>query len=382
MAYLYELAVLGRPNADTLTDLEYAISSALDPFGLALGREVGWTLNPPSFQPVERRSAAVVFFGHEEARDDGLAWLIRHSVPILPVVSDFSRIAAEIPPLLRPFNAIALSQTNPERVATALLECAGLLPRQRRLFVSYRRDEARAAALQLFEAFSARGFAVFLDTHAIAPAVDFQEELWHRLCDSDVLVMLDTPTYFESRWTTAEFSRALAKGISVLSVGWPETELSPRASVANRVNLQSDDIDLATGRVSDEAVEKICQHVEMIRSQGHAVRHLNLVGKLAGEIERIGGALLGVGPRKAVYLRLPDEREIVVYPAVGVPTALTLQLACEPGESRSVAVAYDVVGLHHQWVAHLEWLGVHIRSGRWLKVHEAAWALAVWESPA
>jgi TIR domain len=68
---------------------------------------------------------------------------------------------------------------------------------------------------------SARLFDVFLDTHGIAPAEDFQTMLWHRLCDSDVLVMLDTPNYFGSRWTSAEFGRALAKGIAVLRVGWP-----------------------------------------------------------------------------------------------------------------------------------------------------------------
>lgn len=380
MTYFYELAVLGQPDTRTMEALEKTVAAALDPFGLTLGQEVYWGVGHPRFEPAERRSAAAVFFGHEEANDEGLAWLIRHSVPILPIVSEFSRVRAEIPEILKPFNAIALSESNPERITTALLECAGLLPRQRRLFVSYRRHEARAAALQLFEAFSGRGFAVFLDTHAIAPAADFQEELWHRLCDSDVLVMLDTPTYFESRWTAAEFARALAKGISVLSIGWPETIRSPRASTASRVDLLTEDVDGSTGRISDQAIENICQHVEMVRSQGYAVRHLNLVSRLGGEIERIGGALLGVGPRKAVYLRLPDGREIVVYPAVGVPTALTLHAACETEERRAVAVAYDAVGLPHHWVAHLEWLGSHIRSGRWLKVHEAAWALADWES--
>src|SRR5262249_25131364 len=55
---------------------------------------------------------------------------------------------------------------------------------------------------------SARHFDVFLDTHSVSVAADFQAALWHRLCDSDVLVMLDTPDYFASRWTTAEWGRA------------------------------------------------------------------------------------------------------------------------------------------------------------------------------
>ena len=136
-----------------------------------------------------------------------------------------------------------LGGSRTERIATALLECVGLLPRQRRVFVSYRRDDARQAALQLFNALSARLFDVFLDTHGIAPAEDFQAVLWHRLCDSDVLVMLDTPGYFESRWTNAEYGRALAKGISVLRIGWPGVSPSLRTATASRLDLAATEID-------------------------------------------------------------------------------------------------------------------------------------------
>jgi len=41
------------------------------------------------------------------------------------------------------------------------------LPAQRRVFVSYRRNESRDAAVQLFEELSARQFDVFLDTHSV-----------------------------------------------------------------------------------------------------------------------------------------------------------------------------------------------------------------------
>ena len=77
-------------------------------------------------------------------------------------------------------------------LASAILECVGLMRRQRRVFLSYRSVESRAAALQLHDLLTARGFDVFLDTHVIRPGDPFQDVLWHRLCDSDVLIMLDT----------------------------------------------------------------------------------------------------------------------------------------------------------------------------------------------
>jgi hypothetical protein len=211
-----------------------------------------------------------------------------------------------------------------------------LLPHQRRVFVSYRRGDARQAALQLFDAFSSRLFDVFLDTHGIAPGEDFQAVMWHRLCDSDVLVMLDTPNYFESRWTSAEFGRALAKGISVLRIGWPDSTPSARTATASRVELLPEEIDPANGRLADDAIERICLQLESVRSRGLAVRHLNLVGNLRYAVEKIGGSVAGVGSNKAIYIRLADGRDVVAYPSIGVPTSMTLQDATTYSPSSSV----------------------------------------------
>lgn len=349
-------------------------------FNLRLGHEVGWEVRPEAFNPDQQRSSAAVFFGGDNPPLANVAKLLERGIPLLPIASDVNRVNAEIPELLRPLNCLAYAANGSQRVATALLECAGLLPRQRRVFVSYRRGEAREAALQLFDALSARLFDVFLDTHGIPPAEDFQTMLWHRLCDSDVLVMLDTPGYFESRWTSAEFGRALAKGISVLRVGWPDCTPSARTATASRAELLPDEVDAATGRLADSAVERICLQLEEVRSQSHAVRSVNLVSNLRNAIQTIGGQLVGVGPNKAVYIRLPDGRNVVVYPTVGVPTSTTLHDASTNSPDQSVAVVYDHVGLHPRWLGHLDWLGQHIHSARWVKASEAGWQFADWEA--
>lgn len=207
---LYELAIIGTPSNPQVDELRDCVSRFVEPFHLRLGKEIAWSVCPGAFKPLQRTPAAAAFFGGEGVKGDGLDALQRSGVPILPIASSEGRITAEIPPQLKPLNCLTYATHGPERIATALLECVGLLPRQRRVFLSYRRDEARQAALQLFDALSARVFEVFLDTHGIAPAEDFQETLWHRLCDADVLIMLDTPGYFDSRWTAAEYGRALA----------------------------------------------------------------------------------------------------------------------------------------------------------------------------
>lgn len=378
MAPIYELAILGAPTDAQVTALENELRPAVEAFGLRLGVEVAWGVRPENFAPSKRTSAAAAFFGGVAAAGVDVTPLLSAAVPVLPVVSSLTHVRAELPPQLWPINSLDYSQAGAGRVATALLECAGLLPRQRRIFLSYRRDEARQAALQLFDALSSRLFEVFLDTHAIAPAEDFQSALWHRLCDADVLVMLDTPTYFDSRWTSAEFGRALAKGIAVLRVGWPDSTPSIRTATTSRAELLAAEVDTASGRLAETAIERICMQVEAVRSEGIAVRHVNMVGRIRNEIEAIRGQFQGVGPYKAVHLMLPDGRDVVAYPTIGVPTSTTLHDAVSHANGRRPAVVYDHVGLLPSWLKHIDWLGDHVQVARWVRACEVGWQFADW----
>jgi TIR domain len=378
LSTLYDLAVLGSPTEEIIESLAREIEASIAPFGLKLYADIGWNVRPAAFDPEEAKSAAVIYFGGADAPRANLEMLLGRGIPILPVVSNLSRVHAEIPDVLRPLNCLAYDTAGPSRAATALLECVGLLPRQRRVFLSYRRDEARDAALQLFDALSARLFDVFLDTHGVAPGEDFQSLLWHRLCDADVLLMLDTPNYFASRWTSAEYGRALAKGISVLRVGWPQSRVSPRTATASQVSLESGEINIDSGRLIDAALARICNHLEGVRSQSLAVRNLNLVSNIRGAVESIGGRVEGVGCHRAIYVRLADGKPAVIYPTVGVPTSVTLHDAAIRSPGGSVAVVYDHVGLHPSWQGHLDWLGKEIRSPRWIRACEVAWQFADW----
>src|ERR1700722_1802567 len=373
---LYELALMGAVSDAQEGDLQKYLTQVITPFGLRLGHEITWSVRPTNFMPAQKTPAAVGFFGAPGVSDAGLDPLLTAGVPVLPVASAEGRISAELPAKLKPLNALTWAGHGPERIATALLECVGLLPRQRRVFVSYRRDDARQAALQLFNVLSARLFDVFLDTHGIAPAEDFQAVLWHRLCDSDVLVMLDTPGYFDSRWTNAEYGRALAKGISVLRIGWPGVNPSPRTATASRVELAAPEIDATTGQLAESAVNRICTQLEFVRGQSHAVRNLNLFSNLRQAVECIGGKVAGVGLHNAIFLTLPGGKNIVVYPTVGVPTSMHLNEAVGRASGQPVAVVYVHIGLHQNWLKHLAWLGKHIQAVRWVRATEAAWTFA------
>jgi hypothetical protein len=380
LAFLYQLIILGNPSIEQITELKESIEQSLRLFELQIDREVEWLVNPQVLKLKPQQATAAVFFGGKNPSVDNLQKLLDRNIPILPVVSDLAKVSEEIPTILRTLNCLSYQAGGVSRVATALLECVGLLPRQRRVFLSYRRDESRQAALQLFDELSARLFDVFLDTHGVAPSVDFQAMLWHRLCDSDVLLMLDTPNYFASRWTSAEFGRALAKDIAILRIGWADVIPSKRVATASCINLAADDIDLDTGKLTDRAISDICLQLETVRSRSHAVRNLNLVSNIRLDVEKIGGSFAGVGVNKSVYIQLPNGKDIIVYPTVGVPTATNLHDATKNSPDSSIAVVFDYVGLHPDCLEHLDWLGIHIRSARFVRVNELGWQFADWEA--
>ena len=105
-----------------------------------------------------------------------------------------------------------------DRVASVLLEGLGLLRKSRRLFISYRRVETQGVAIQLYEQLDASGFDVFLDTHSLRPGEPFQEVVWHRLADTDVVVLLDSPGFLASRWTEEELARANSTNLQILQL--------------------------------------------------------------------------------------------------------------------------------------------------------------------
>jgi hypothetical protein len=330
--------------------------------------------------------AAVYFGGARETDIDVARELVRSSQPVIPTVSASADFATAIPSFLQGFNGHRRRQDDVEmaELAAAMLECVGLLRRQRRVFVSYRRVESRAAALQLHDFLTARGFDVFLDTHDIRPGDPFQDVLWHRLCDSDVMVMLDTPTYFDSKWTRQEIGRARAKDIHVLRVVWPEYMPSKLTDMAETIYLDREELEGPDGPLIDRTINQIVLAVENLRSRSIASRYMLITGKLRADIERIGATIEGIGAHRAIAVRLLDDRKLWAYPVVGVPTAEILNDVAEKArranQKEKPILVYDHVGIREAWSAHLKWLDENISTVRAVKVSEAAWTLAAWET--
>lgn len=383
---IYELGILGNASVDDRVRLTNTIARMVEPFGLAMGVDVKLRDSATIGTRDSHSAFAAVYFGGPNRRDlEVISDLTAQSMPIIPTVPPNGNFIADIPDALHGTNGLRLREDDPDltELAVSLLECVGLLRRQRRVFISYRRVESSSAALQLHDLLSARGFDVFLDTHDIRPGEPFQDILWNRLCDSDVMVMLDTPTYFESKWTRQEIGRARAKGIQVLRVIWPAHTPSKLTDLAETIYLDPEELKEINGPLLEKTADSIVLTVESLRSRSIASRYMSITGKLRADVEMIGATVEGIGAHRAISIRLLNDRTVWAYPVVGIPTADLFHdvadKARKANQRGAPILVYDHIGIRELWVAHLKWLDDNISSVRAIRVSEAGWILAAWE---
>ncbi|MGF6222007.1 TIR domain-containing protein [Pseudomonas sp. YL-218 TE3947] len=403
---LYSLALLGDIPQNLRMALRARIFRCVEDLGLEVGQDVslieGSVLD---FNPAIERCCAALCFSvasHEEA---SVERLIQRRVPLIPIAHSKRTFASEFPGALGALNGLDVGD-GAEAIATALLESAALIPRQRRVFLSYRRIESTEVALQLYAALAARQYDVFLDTHGIHSGEHFQEVLWQKLCDSDVMVYLDTPGYFDSRWTGAEFARATLRGLSVLRVAWPDVESKTSQLISGEFVISESSFAPAGGansyvgaipstspdptktdavnsklnrKISEKDIEEIVHRVELLRTQSVANRYAKVVSKLKSSLAEYGGKIAGHSVSRSLIVSI-GGKTIAVYPELGVPTSHGLYEATLDLHEPPVAVVYNQVGIkERKWRAHMEWIGKYVENHvRLVTTDEAAWELSVW----
>ncbi|MBY0225828.1 MAG: toll/interleukin-1 receptor domain-containing protein [Hyphomicrobium sp.] len=383
---LYELIILGSPKPKQVVSITKAIKEVAKDFELDFPQDIA-VLTSTQFADHELKacSTALYFGGTITTDSQIISTLEAEKVPIIPIVQQGDSFGSSIPSSISATNAYFVSTGDPHLKALAALSCEslGLLRKQRRVFISYRRMDSREVAVQLFDQLSARGFDVFLDTHDIRPGEPFQEVLWHRLVDSDVVIMLDTTNYFASKWTKQELGRALLKRIHILRLVWPNHKASRHLSLSETITLKRRDIS-ADKTLTDGIVDLVIARTERLRSRSIATRHLEINGKLRIEVERMGGTFEGIGLHRSAALTLPNGLKVQAYPVVGVPSAETLNdihsKAKTAGKHDTPCLVYDDLGIRDLWLKHLGWLSSNITCVRSLKVSNASWELAQWDS--
>jgi TIR domain-containing protein len=307
----------------------------------------------------------------DDARGKGfaaaVALLMENAAVVVPVVRSVENFNAQVPEALYPVNALKLNPQDRELedVASLVLELFGLLRNRRRLFISYKRTESTDVALQLHDRLDARSFDVFLDTMSVRPADVFQETLWHRMADSDLVVLLYTQSVLESGWVAQELSRASGMGITVLQVVWPGVARDRRTELLEPVYLEPGDFeDARLVRLNGAKLDELAVEVERLRARSLAAREALLVGNLCDLARRHSIEPVVQRTRYVDLHCAGDGPPTRVIPALGVPDAQAIQrcttLAAADDEPRSIVLLYESISVATEWLGHLAWLDEYL----------------------
>jgi hypothetical protein len=395
----YQVVIFGHDGDARVTacaqKLENALARFFNDCGVPAKKFLTLIPSGASSPAINRLMPVVgVFFGVEKSPRlspvdrNHLEALLTDEILIIPVVESARQFADLVPDEIRHLNGISVDDCGGdfERLAARILEGFRLLRETRRLFISYRRSDTSGVAAQLYEALDAAGFDVFLDTRTLLPGEPFQDILWHRLADTDVVVVLDSLDFLASRWTEEELARANILNIPLLQVLWPGQSEAGAAAFSNFYPLSPDEFEgTALGpiaRLRDNAVQAITDEVENIRARAMSARHAFLVREFLKEAREAGlsvrraldGTIIVSGPR---------SDGILVQPAIGVPDAACYQDLASAYEEESKkgkhyvapsVLLFDQTGIREKWLRHLQWLNRNVAAVRSVSLVDAkAW---------
>ncbi|WP_368666507.1 MULTISPECIES: toll/interleukin-1 receptor domain-containing protein [Corallococcus] len=238
--------------------------------------------------------------------------------------------------------------------------------RSRRLaFISYKRDESRGVALQLYQALDACSFEVFLDTHSIKRGEEFQPMLWDRLGDADLLILLDTPNALTSTWVEQEVARAHNLGLGVLQLIWPAPhKRTPGTELCEPFVLEANDFtdnpNSSGTTLNKFKLEEIVARAESTRARSLASRKTRVITEFCKQM-KTHGVDVTIQPSGRLEVPHPHRGATYVFPIVGHPEATLLQEIADDCTTCGAptphgCLIYDPLGIWPRKAAHLQWL--------------------------
>jgi TIR domain len=210
-----------------------------------------------------------------------------------------------------------------EQLAPDVMRTAGIAGREHRLFISYRRDDVQELAEDLHDAFTHRGFHVFLDRFRGIAGTPFPQQLQRELADKGVVLVIESPLIARSRWTLREVSFARALRLGLVALATPGAPQFAAISPADRIQPAPGDWTASSPRprLTPAALQDIVEAIRARYAQHALYRQLYLENLLHRALGRhrlnatvSGGGAFSVtgGAQYVVQLspRLPELREI------------------------------------------------------------------------
>lgn len=372
MKYKYQLILLGNlgENSNDIKDLffEKVTELRLLKDAFLVITQVNFIQDYKGNQP-----AFCLYFGSPNGNFKNLLFvnkLIKDATPILPIFED--SFSTEIPKELGNYNGQKYDNTKDSKVVNLALESFGKLRHTRKVFISYKREDSTSVAIQLYEAMELNNFDVFLDTHSIKQGELFQEELWHRMTDCDVIVMLNTSGFMTSRWCKEELAEASAKQIGILQLVWPNHKLENISHICEPIQLQKNDFvnnkysSKNLSKLKGSIIKKIVDEAESLRARNLAARQNNLITEFINIANKYGKSI-NLQPERFLTEDLGENKRRIFIPTVGIPQSIDCNQSDELRQEinefdiESIHLIFDDIRIREKWLNHLDWLNKYLK---------------------
>ena len=215
-------------------------------------------------------------------------------VAILPILPSASRdrpgeVSQQIPESIAHLNA-AFWEGDGTQAVTSLLEMLGLIEKERKIFISYRRSETNALAIQLHTELVRRRFDVFLDRFTVEPGADFQRRLDQDLGDKAFVLLLESSGLRDSQWVQHEIAYAHSRRIEMLALTLPNTassELVPSIDNAFRRCLDTSELS-DIGTLSPSGLAEVLDKIELGHAHALRRRREQILGSVTAKLQATG----------------------------------------------------------------------------------------------
>lgn len=244
---------------------------------------------------------------------------LEHNMQVLPVIKDLKYCSTFIPEQIKSMNALELKDEDPiEKLKNFILRYFGLLDVNRKVFISYKRDDCEGLARRLFDDLSKKNYVPFLDSYVIEPGVNFQEYLKHELSDSELMIYINSKNYEASKWCKEELTTASELQVGIVQLLFNESKNVQESVLSHIVQLgcmrgKDDEYDNQISHIIDE--------IERYRAMGFELRRKSLITLMREKYQDVDFDICENG------LLVSSEAECAAYLMNRIPSSYDLQRA-------------------------------------------------------
>jgi hypothetical protein len=291
-AATYAVQLIGVDRADWAGTLRAALYDELRSLGVHHSVALDVRDDAPATEPT-----VAVFLGSKAAATNvGAAAAVESALErlcvVLPVVEDLAHYPELVPPMLQRINGHQWTGVaGATQLARLVLEELGIEERQRRVFISHKREDGLLAAEQLSDQLSKHGFDPFIDRFDIRIGSDVQTTIADALEAHAFILLLETPLAHTSAWVYDEVDYALSHAMGLHIVTWPgEPPQVPGSARLRRQALTSADLTTIRGYsvLTDAALDRTVAQIEEAHAFALVRRRRNLLRSVEDAAESKG----------------------------------------------------------------------------------------------